>query len=63
MSGEELLTPAEVAAELHVTERSVRLWCKSGRLPAKKVGRQWRVPRTWLDMWVEKETRAAVSAP
>jgi excisionase family DNA binding protein len=63
MNGEELLTPEAAAAELGVTSRTVRNWCRSGRLPAIKAGRQWRIPRSWLDSFVELETHRAVKQP
>ncbi len=38
-----LLTVAEVAAAWRVTEQTVRSFCRDGRLPAIRTGRQWRV--------------------
>ncbi len=39
-----MLTPAQVAAHLQVTERTVCDWLKKGRLHGVKLGRLWRVP-------------------
>ena len=39
----ELLTPAQVAKRLRVSERTVYAWLHSGRLSGRKVGRRWRV--------------------
>lgn len=36
---DELLTTAEVAAYLKLSQRTAWRWCKDGRLPAFKVGR------------------------
>jgi excisionase family DNA binding protein len=38
-----LYTPAEVAALLKVTPRTVRAWIRAGRLPARRYGRLYRV--------------------
>jgi excisionase family DNA binding protein len=44
----EVLTVEEVARLLKVTSTTVRRWCLSGRLPAFKIGRAWRIPREGL---------------
>ena len=49
----ELLTTAEVASYLKLSQRTAWRWCKSGRLPAYKVGHQWRVARQDLEAFVE----------
>jgi excisionase family DNA binding protein len=49
-----LLTIAEVAAYLKLSRRTTWRWCKSGRLPAFKVGHQWRVPQQALEDFVRE---------
>ena len=44
-----VLTVAEVAAYLRVSETTVWRWCSSGRLAAFRSGRSWRVRRADLD--------------
>jgi excisionase family DNA binding protein len=44
------LTPAEAAEELHVTDRCIRNWCSTGRLPATMSGNRWLIRRTDLHM-------------
>jgi len=46
---DEMLTTAEAAELLRVSEFTIRRWCASGRLPAIKLGRDWRISRTRLD--------------
>lgn len=53
----EILTPADVAEELRVPERTVIALCARGELRAKKVGRVWRTLRPWVE-----ELRARPSA-
>jgi excisionase family DNA binding protein len=49
MTPADLLTVAEVATELGARPDTVRLWIRTGRIAAIKVGpRQWRVPRAAL---------------
>ena len=46
---DEILTVAEVAQYLKVSRFTVWRWCKQGKLPAFKVGREWRIYRSVLD--------------
>ena len=39
----ELLTVAEAAAYLRVSRATLWRWCQEGRLPALKIGREWRI--------------------
>jgi excisionase family DNA binding protein len=48
-SPRDYLTTAEVAAWLKVSVFTVRRWIKQGDLPARKVGREWRIPREALE--------------
>ena len=43
------LTPEQVGRELNVHPATVRLWIRSGRLGATRVGRSWRVHRSEID--------------
>jgi excisionase family DNA binding protein len=43
----------EVASVLNVSEEVVRGAARSGRLPAFKVGRAWRFPRSRIDALAE----------
>jgi excisionase family DNA binding protein len=47
-SPRDYLTTAEVAAWLKVSVFTVRRWIKQGDLSARKVGREWRIPREAL---------------
>ncbi|WP_227878728.1 helix-turn-helix domain-containing protein [Arthrobacter dokdonensis] len=41
-----LLTPREIAALLHCSERQVRRLCEQGKLPAQKIGQHWLISET-----------------
>lgn len=50
---EPLLTPAQIADELHVTVATVRRWISTGDLRAAKAGpRLWTVRRSDLDRFL-----------
>jgi excisionase family DNA binding protein len=40
---EELLTVAEAAAYLRVSRATLWRWCQEGRVPAFKIGHEWRI--------------------
>jgi excisionase family DNA binding protein len=44
--GDDLLTLAETAALLRLSEATVYKMCRSGAIPARKIGRQWRILRS-----------------
>lgn len=43
------LTVPQVSAELKIHPATVRIWIKTGRLRAVRVGREWRVRRSEVD--------------
>ena len=45
---EEVLSVKEAAAIMAVTPAALREYCKQGVIPAKKVGKQWRILRSAL---------------
>lgn len=50
----DVLTLVEVADYLRVSETTVWRWCSSGRLPAFRIGRSWRVRRSDLEQNIER---------
>ncbi len=50
------LTAEEVAELLSVSVDTVRNWCtrKKNKLPAFKIGREWRIERTDLDKFIQE---------
>lgn len=53
----EMLTPAEAAKLLKVTERTLYNWLRKGALPALKIGGTWRINASALSELVTKQTR------
>lgn len=59
---EQLLTAQEVAKELRVSGATVIRWCRSGKLPALKAGKAWRISREDLRQWKERHRSIGVEA-
>ena len=61
----QMLTVTEVADYLRVSETTVWRWCSTGRLPAFRVGRGWRVQRSELEQHIKAQKRKSgvISAP
>src|SRR3970040_2376237 len=53
MIDETFLTTEEVLEYLQVNLRTVYRLIKAGKIPAVRVGRQWRFRKTDLDAWLE----------
>jgi excisionase family DNA binding protein len=53
----QLLTADEVARELGLQPTTIYQWCREGRLPAMKLGKEWRIRRTALDAFLEQSER------
>ena len=49
----DLLTLQEVADYLRISMVSCHGWVKDGKLPAIRVGREWRVRQSDLDSWMD----------
>lgn len=47
-------TPEEASEFLHIHINSIRAMCRSGELPAIKVGKHWRIPKVWLAEFIER---------
>ena len=50
----EFLTVVEAAELLRIAERTAYKLVRDGRLPAVKVGNQWRIERRALEAWIAK---------
>lgn len=50
-----MLTTADVAELLAVTEAWVRERCAEGEIPAHKIGRHWRIDEGELKAWLDRQ--------
>ena len=53
LGGEDILTAREVAVYLKVNRRTVYRLLKARKIPAFRIGGQWRFKRSELDRWLE----------
>lgn len=49
-------TPRDVAARLNITEQTLRLWMRKGKLKAKKVGGEWRIEKEELERFINGQS-------
>jgi excisionase family DNA binding protein len=49
------LTLKEAGAVLHLTTKTLRRWSERGRIPAKKLGAEWRLDPAVLANWLEQQ--------
>jgi excisionase family DNA binding protein len=55
MNDDTFLTTVEVLEYLHVHHRTLYRLIKAGRIPAVRVGRQWRFRKRDIDAWLEMQ--------
>ncbi len=55
--GRQLFTADEVARELDLRATTIYQWCREGRLPAIKLGKEWRIRRSALDAFLDRNER------
>ena len=58
MQKKEVIYDAEKLAKFFgVTKQTVRGWCKKGKLPAFKIGKEWKIRVTDLQKVIDREVR------
>lgn len=53
----DIMTPAQVAERLQITERTVYKYLSNGELEAVKIGRVWRITEEQLQAFIRKNTQ------
>ncbi|TRZ76501.1 MAG: DNA-binding protein [Bacteroidetes bacterium] len=48
---EDIMTLEEVAKYLKVTPQTIYTWAQDGRIPAAKLGKEWRFRKSVIDRW------------
>jgi len=54
----EILTIEEVAAYLRLTPQTIYRWAQEKRIPAVKLGKEWRFRRSIIDRWLDAQILA-----
>jgi excisionase family DNA binding protein len=60
---EQVLTLQELAVYIRIAESSIYKLVREGRIPAQKLGKQWRFHRPTIDLWLAGNTTALDSKP
>jgi len=48
---EEIMTLEEVAKYLKVKQQTIYTWAQDGKIPAAKLGKEWRFRKPVIDRW------------
>jgi PTS system nitrogen regulatory IIA component len=48
---EEIMTLEEMAKYLKVKPQTIYTWAQSGKIPAAKLGKEWRFRKSVVDKW------------
>jgi excisionase family DNA binding protein len=51
----EILTIEEVAAYLRLKPQTIYRWAQEKRIPAAKIGKEWRFRRSVIDRWLDDQ--------
>ena len=54
-----MLDVGDVAEYLGVEQTTVQRWCREGSMPAMKIGKEWRIRRDALDLFLRRSERPA----
>jgi excisionase family DNA binding protein len=54
----EILTIEEVAAYLRLSPQTIYRWAQEKRIPAAKLGKEWRFRRSIIDQWLDAQILA-----
>jgi len=52
-NNDEIMTVEEVARYLKLKPQTIYKWAQEGRIPAAKLGREWRFRKSTLDRWID----------
>jgi excisionase family DNA binding protein len=58
----EILTIDEVAEYLRLTPQTIYKWAQEKRIPAVKLGKEWRFRRCVIDKWFDDQVQWPVAA-
>ena len=51
----EVLTIEEVASYLQLKPQTIYRWAQGSRIPAVKLGKEWRFRKSIIDRWLEEQ--------
>ena len=53
--GTDILTLEEVASYLRLTPQTIYKWAQEKRIPAAKLGKEWRFRKSIIDRWLDEQ--------
>ena len=54
LSPDEIMTLEEVADYLRLRPQTIYSWAQEGKIPAAKLGNQWRFKKSVIDRWFDQ---------
>jgi excisionase family DNA binding protein len=54
MTDNEIMTLEEVAAYLKLKPQTIYTWAQEKKIPAAKLGKEWRFKRSVIDRWINQ---------
>ncbi len=54
----EILTAKQVADYLHIHPLTVHRYAREGKIPAFKIGTDWRFHKKYIEKWIEQKTHS-----
>ena len=54
MTDDEIMTLEEVAAYLKLKPQTIYTWAQEKKIPAAKLGKEWRFKRSIIDRWINQ---------
>ena len=57
----EILTIEEVATYLRLTPQTIYKWAQERKIPAVKLGKEWRFRKSIIDRWLDEQILSSAS--
>lgn len=54
MENKEIMTLEEVAEYLRMKPQTIYSWCQEKKIPAVKLGKEWRFKKSVIDRWFDQ---------
>ena len=54
----EIMTAQEVAKYLNIHLLTVHKYAREGKIPAFKIGTDWRFPKKYIEKWIRKKVNS-----
>lgn len=54
MTDDEIMTLEEVASYLKLKPQTIYTWAQERKIPAAKLGKEWRFKRSIIDRWINQ---------